>query len=248
MVKLTAAQTFKVVNYLLANPSTSQVEIAREIGASRDLVNHVVQGLKAPGIVSQESREHLELKEPLRLLEALSIERPLSKILVEEIRTEQSEVSRVERTVRNWFVHSPRAGRYAFTCFSALSKYIEYYMTYPNVHLYSSNPEELSEGLVRGRGDIVVHVLRPDSDVIFRNMRQINGVAVVEPIQVVIDLFCLGGAGRDGAMKLYQSLIELNAKKQEEFKRKDDRQRKDKDSSNNKGSASSRKKLLRRTA
>jgi biotin operon repressor len=71
MVKLTAGQTFKVVNYLLANPSTSQIEISRNVGASRDLVNHVVQGLEPTGIVSQEAREHLELKEPLRLLEAI---------------------------------------------------------------------------------------------------------------------------------------------------------------------------------
>lgn len=246
MVKLTAAQTFKVVNYLLANPSTSQIEISRNVGASRDLVNHVVQSLEGPGIVLQEAREHLELKEPLRLLEALSIERPLSQLVTEEIRTEQSEVSKVERMVRNWSVHSQRAGHYALTCFSALSKYAEYYISYPSVHVYSSNPEELSKGLVGGRGDIVVHILRPDSDLIFRNTRLIKDLAIVEPIQVVVDLFCLGGAGRDGAMKLYQSLTESNAKKQEEFQTKGDHQRKDKDS--NKGPASSRKKLLRRTA
>lgn len=214
---------------------------------SRDLVSYVVQSLEGPGIVSQEAREHLELKEPLRLLEALSIERPLSKLVTEEIRTEQADVSKVERMVRNWSVHSPRVGRYALTCFSALSKYMEYYISYPSVHVYSSNPEQLSEGLLRGRGDIVVHFLRPDSDLIFRNTRLIKDLTIVEPIQVVVDLFCLGGAGRDGAMKLYQSLTESkNAKKQREFQSNGGQPRKDKDS--NKGSAPSRKKLLRRTA
>jgi biotin operon repressor len=232
-VKLTATQTFKVVNYLLANPSTSQIAIARSLGVSSDLVNHVVQGLQAPGIVSQEARGHLELKEPLRLLEALSFERPLSKLVIEEIRTEQSEVSKVERMVRNWSVHYPRAARYAFTCFSALSKYMEYYISYPSVHIYSSNPESLSKGLVRGRGDIVVHVLRPDSELIFRNTRLVKDLAVVEPIQVVIDLFCIGGAGRDGAMKLYQSLTVENARQRKETRHK-------------KGPAPSRKGLLRR--
>jgi biotin operon repressor len=247
MVKLTAGQTFKVVNYLLANPSTSQIEISRNVGASRDLVNHVVQGLEPTGIVSQEAREHLELKQPLRLLEAISIERPLSKLVTKEIRTEQDEVSKVERMVRNWSVHSQRDGSYALTCFSALSKYTEYYISYPSVHVYVSNPEDLSKGLVRGRGDTVVHILRPDSDLIFRNTRLIKDLAIVEPIQVVVDLFCLGGAGRDGAMKLYQSLIESkNANKQKEFQTKGDQQWKHKDS--NKIPASSRKKLLRRTA
>lgn len=246
MVKLTAKQTFKIIYYLLAHPTTSQIEISRNVGTSKDLVNHVIQSLEGPGIVSQEAREHLELKEPLRLLEALSIERPLSKLVTNEIRTEQAEVSKVERIVRNWAVHSPRGGRYALTCFSALSKYMEYYISYPSVHVYSSNPEELSKGLVRGRGDVVAHVLRPDSDLIFRNTRLVKDLAIVEPIQVVVDLFCLGGAGRDGAMKLYQSLTEQNAKKQEEFQSKGEQQRKVKDS--NKAPAPSRKKLLRRTA
>lgn len=246
MVKLTAEQTFKIINYLLAHPTTSQIEISRNVGTSKDLVNHVVQNLEGPGIVSQAARQHLELKEPLRLLEAISIERPLSKLVTNEIRTEQTEVSKVERMVRNCSAHSPISGRYAFTCFSALSKYMEYYISYPSVHVYSSNPEQLSKGLVRGRGDIVVHVLRPDSDLIFRNTRLMKDLTIVEPIQVVVDLFCLGGAGRDGAMKLYQGLIEGNAKKQKEFQTKGDQQGKHKDS--NKASASSRKKLLRRTA
>jgi biotin operon repressor len=180
LVKLTATQTYKVVSHLLANPHTSQAKISREMGVSRDLVSYVVQGLEGPGIVSQEAREHLELKEPLRLLEALSVERPLSKLVIEEIRTEHFEISRVERIVRNSFVHSSRAGRYALTCFSALSKYLEYYISYPGVHVYSSNPEQLSKGLVRGRGDVVVHVLRPDSDLIFRNTRLTKDLAIVE--------------------------------------------------------------------
>ncbi len=194
--------------------------------------------------MSQEAREHLELKEPLRLLEALSIERPLSKLVVEEIRTEQSEVSKVETMVRNWSVHSPRVGQYALTCFSALSKYLEYYIMYPSVHVYSGNAEELSKVLPRGRGDVVVQLLRPDSELIFRNTRLIKGLAIVEPIQVVVDLFCLGGAGRDGAMKLYQSVTGSNAKKQEETKRYNER----KEHKLSKRSATSRKSVLRRTA
>lgn len=240
MVKLTATQTYKVVNYLLANPHTSQVEISKSLKVSRDLVSYVVESLKAPGIVSQEAREHLELKEPLRLLEALSIERPLSKLVIDEIRVEQSEVSDVERMVRNCAAHPPRAGRYTFTCFSALSKYIEYYIAYPEVHVYSSNPEELSKSITRGRGDVVVKLVRPDSDLIFRNTRWIKDLTVVEPVQAVIDLFCLGGAGRDGAMKLYQSLIEPNDGQKETRSEEKDRSKRT--------AASSRKSVLRRTA
>ena len=219
MVKLTAPQTFKVVNYLLTNPHTSQIEISRNVEVSRDLVNHVVQELEAPGIVLQEARGHLELKDPLRLLEAISIQRPLSKLVMGEIRTEESEVSKVEKMVRNVAAHSLGGGQdYALTCFSALSKYMEYYITYPAVHVYSSRPEELQKGLVTGRGDVVIQILKPDSDLILENTTRVHDLTLVEPVEVVIDLFCLGGAGRDGAMKLYQSLIQIGDRKKKEKK------------------------------
>lgn len=214
MVKLTAPQTFKVVNYLLAHPNTSQVEISTSVEVSRDLVNHFVQELEAPGIVSQESRGHLKLKDPLRLLEALTIERPLSKLVTKEIRTEESDVSKVERMIRNATVHSLRGGnQYAFTCFSALSKYIEYYITYPSVHVYSNRPDEMEKSIAGGRGDVTVQVLRPDSELILRKAGLTRDLMLVEPIQVVIDLFCLGGAGRDGAMKLYEGLTQVGGRK-----------------------------------
>ena len=214
MVKLTAPQTFKVVKYLLAHPDTSQVEISTKVEVSRDLVNYIVRDLEAPGLALQESRGHLRLKDPLRLLEALSIERPLKKLLIEEIRTEQSEVTKVERMIRNAAVHSVRGGyQYAFTCFSALSKYIEYYITYPSVHVYSNKPDEMEKSIVRGRGDVTVQILRPDSETILQNIRMTRDLLLVEPIQVVIDLFCLGGAGRDGAVKLYESLTKVGSKK-----------------------------------
>lgn len=236
MVKLTAPQTYKVINYLLTNPHTSQAEISETMQVSRDLVSYVVQDLEAPGIVSQEAREHLELKDPLRLFEALSIQRPLSKLVIDEIRTEESEVSRVERMIRNTVLHSS-SGQYALTCFSALSKYLEYYITYPNVHVYSNNPKELQKALVRGRGDIVVSVLRPDSELIFRNTRQMHDLTLVEPIQTVIDLFCLGGAGRDGALKLYESLMEQIGTREEKKSKK----------KNRKAAISSHKRIIRRT-
>lgn len=200
MVRLTSPQTYKVVAYLLAHPRTSQIEISRKAGVSRNLVNHVISEIEAPGIVAQRGKGHLELSDSLRLLEVLSTERPLSKLVVSEVRSEESEISKVERLVRNAAVHT---GGYVLTAFSALAKYVEYYVTYPSVHVYSQKPLELANRIPRGRGDVTIQVLSPDSELILQNARRINEFALVEPVQVVIDLFCLGGAGRDGAMKLY---------------------------------------------
>lgn len=206
MVRLTSPQTYKIVAYLLAHPKTSQIEISRNASVSRNLVNHVIGELEAPGITAQRAKGHLELSDPLRLLEVLSTERPLSRFVESELRTEESEISEVERMVRNAAVH---AGGYALTAFSALAKYIEYYITYPTVHVYSQKPHELANGIPGGRGDVTVQVLNPDSGLILRNARKMGEFALVEPVQVVIDLFCLGGPGRDGAMKLY---AEMNQK------------------------------------
>lgn len=205
MVRLTSPQTYKVVAYLLAHPKTSQIEISRRAGVSKNLVNHVINELEAPGVATQRAKGHLELTDSLRLLEVLSTERPLSRLVESEVRTEESEVSKVERMVRNASAH---AGEYALTAFSALAKYVEYYITYPTVHVYSQKPLELSGRIPKGRGDVTVQVLRPDSELIQKNARRTRQFTLVEPVQVVIDLFCLGGSGRDGAIKLYEEIKE----------------------------------------
>jgi biotin operon repressor len=203
LVRLTSPQTYKVVAYLLAHPKTSQIEISTKAGVSRNLVNHVINELEAPGVVTQRAKGHLELSDSLRLLDVLSTERPLSRLVESEVRTEESEVSKVERIIRK---SAADQGGYTLTAFSALARYLEYYITYPTVHVYSRKPLELSDRIPKGRGDVTVQVLTPDSEVILKNARRIQGFALVEPVQVVIDLFCLGGSGRDGAIKLYEEI------------------------------------------
>jgi biotin operon repressor len=205
MYRLTSRQTYKIISYFLAHPRSSQIEISRKTGTSRNLVNHVINALKGPGIASQKAKGHLELSDPLRLLEVLSIERPLSGLVVKEVRTEESEVPKVERLVRNEATH---IGLYALTAFSGLSKHMEYYITYPTVHVYSEKPIQLADQLPAGRGDVAVQILRPDSESILQNARRMKDAMVVEPVQIVIDLFCLSGPGRDGAMKLYKEITE----------------------------------------
>jgi len=58
----------------------------------------------------------------------------------------------------------------------------------------------------KGRGDVTVQVLRPDSELILNNAERTGEFALVKPVQVVIDLFCMEGPGKDGAMKLYQKM------------------------------------------
>lgn len=206
MGRLSSPQTYKVVEYLLAHPSTSQAEISVKTGASRNLVNHVVKQLELPGLVEQKGRLNLRLVDPLRLLEDMSIQRPLSSLLVESVRTEESQVSEAEKMVRSAAAHT---GAYALTTFAALSKYTEYYIGYPTIHVYCERPAQVVNKLTPGRGDVAVQVLRPDFGIILGNTRRLKGFSVVEPVQVAVDLFGLGGPGRDGAMKLYKEITKL---------------------------------------
>jgi len=95
---------------------------------------------------------------------------------------------------------------YALTAFSGLNRYLAYYITFPTVHTYTNNTEQLSQLLPKGRGPITVEVLRTDYPDILNSAKNINNFNVADSMQVVIDLFCLGSAGRDAATKLYEMM------------------------------------------
>ena len=204
-MKLDSPVTYRVVRYLLSHPHASQAEIAEQASASRNLVSYVVAQLQASGLAAQKGRMKLELVDHLRLLEALSIQRPLSKIMLASVRTEESSPEKVERQIQNASTHI--GFRYALTAFSALSKYTEYYLSYPTVHVYYDRPTDLLGRIAAGRGDVTMIVLRPDFDSILADAKRIDGLNVVEPVQAVIDIFGLGGGGRDGAIKLYDQEV-----------------------------------------
>lgn len=203
-MRLTALASFAVVEYLLQNPETSQIDISHYTNVSRSMVSYVVRDLAARGVVSQYGKERMKLQDPLRLLEALSFERPLQSLLVDEFRTELSDINQVERQVAN--ASTRLEASYALTCFAALSKYIKYYITYPTVHVYSDRPKDLRYRITEGLGAVNIQVLKSDWKPIMTNIRDIDELKIVRPIQAIIDLFCLGGAGRDGAMKLYEEI------------------------------------------
>jgi hypothetical protein len=204
-LRLDSPVTYRIVRYLLSHPHASQVEVAEQASASRNLVNHVVAQLQASRLAAQRGRMRLELVDPPRLLEALSIQRPLSMLALASVRTEESNSERAERQIRNASAHS--GFKYALTTFSALSKYTEYYLNYPTVHVYCDRPADLLGHLPAGMGDVTVVVLKPDFESILTQARLVKNLNVVEPIQTVIDIFGLGGGGRDGAIRLYDQEV-----------------------------------------
>jgi len=203
-VKLSSPQAFRIVKYLLEHPITYQRQIHRDLKISISWINSVVNSLFEAGIAKKGKWRRIELEDPYALLDILSWQRPLQRLLRATIQLELTELEQAEKSLREKCLKAKLD--YALTAFSGLSRYLAYYITFPTIHTYANNPEQLSQLLPRGRGPITVEVLLPDYPHILKSVEKINGFNVVDPIQVVIDLFCLGSAGRDAATKLYEKI------------------------------------------
>jgi len=207
-MNLASPQSFKVATHLLMHEESTQLGISEETGVSLYQVHDVVKYLTDVAILREGSRKgaRVILSDPIRLLDAISLHRPLSRLVTDTVRLELTDVAEAEKLIAKM---SKRQGLgYAFTCFSGLGKYIEYYIGYPAIHFYSTNPERIAKSLPLGRGTVTVKILRADQSQ-FEQVKTVRGFSLVPALQVVIDLFCLGAEGRDGAIKLYESLKQV---------------------------------------
>lgn len=201
-VKLSSPQAFRIAKYLLGNPVTYQRQIHRDLEISIGWINKVVNSLYEAGITKKGKWRRIELEDPYALLDLLSWHRPLQQLIQATVRLELTQLANAEKNLREICLKAQLD--YALTAFSGLSRYLAYYITFPTIHTYTNNPEQLSQLLPKGRGPITIEILRPDYPDILKNTKNINNFNTVDPIQVVIDLFCLGSAGRDAATKLYE--------------------------------------------
>ena len=203
-VKLSSPQAFRIIKYLLEHPIAYQRQIHRDLGISIGWINKVANSLYEGGIATKGKLRRIELQDPYALLDLLSWQRPLQRLLKATVRLELTDIASAEKILRE--VCSKTQLDYALTAFSGLNRYLAYYITFPTVHTYTNNPEQLSQLLPKGRGPVTVEVLRMDYPDILNSTKNINNFNVADSMQVVIDLFCLGSAGRDAATKLYEMM------------------------------------------
>jgi len=201
-VKLSSPQSFRIAKYLLENPITYQRQIHRDLEISIGWINKVANSLYEAGITKKGKWRRIELEDPYALLDLLSWHRPLQRLIKATVRLELTEISNAEKNLRENCLKAQLD--YALTAFSGLSRYLAYYITFPTIHTYTNNPKQLNQLLPKGRGPITTEILSPDYPDILKNTKNINNFNTVDPIQIVIDLFCLGSAGRDAATKLYE--------------------------------------------
>jgi hypothetical protein len=207
--KLTSPIAYQVVTYLLTHPTTTQLETSRQAGVSIGWVNAVIKTLEDNHVIRRGKKSRLELVDPISLLDALAWERPLSRLRKTATPLEISNPQEAETALAEICLKSKT--RYALTGFAGLSRYLAYHIGYPTIHAYAAE-NLIAESLPKGRGAVTIELFNPDYPSIFGHAQSHDGFSVVEPIQVVIDLYCLGSAGRDAAMKLYELTVLESAK------------------------------------
>jgi hypothetical protein len=203
-VKLSSPEAFRIAKYLLENPTTYQRQIHRDLGTSIGWINEVVNSLYETGIVKKGKWRRLELEDPYALLDLISYQRPLQRLIQATVRLEITDIKPAEKKLKE--ICNKNHLDYALTVFSGLSRYLAYYLTFPTIHIYTKDPNQLNQQLPKGRGPITIEILKPDYPEILKNSKQVNNFHVADPTQVVIDLFCLGSAGRDAATTLYEKI------------------------------------------
>lgn len=200
-LKLTSPKAYRVVKYLLQHKKASQLEISSNTHVAYGWTNEVINFLFERDIVSKEWRR-CELRDPFKLLEIISLERPLNELVVESFRLEVRSISEGERLLKQ--VCDMRNVEYGLTVFSGLRRYYEYYIGFPEIHAYVSD-QEVGDSISHGQGPIVLNLLYPDHRDILEETKQVDEARTCSPIQVAIDLFC-SGAGRDAAIKVLEAI------------------------------------------
>ena len=203
-VKLSSPQAFRIAKYLLEQPITYQRQIHRDLEISIGWINKVVNSLYEAKIAKKGKWRRIELEDPYALLDLISYQRPLQRLIQATVRLEITDIKLAEKELKE--ICNRNQLDYALTVFSGLSQYLAYYITFPTIHTYTTNPNQLSLQLPKGRGPITIEILKPDYPDILTNIKMVNSFQVADPTQVVIDLFGLGSAGRDAATKLYEKI------------------------------------------
>jgi len=198
-LRLSSKKAYRIVRFLLENPETNQSLISEGTGVAYGWVNEIVNFLYQLDIVSKGWRK-CTLKDPVRLLEMIAFERPLSRLEIESFRLETTSALEGENLLRD--VCEDNGVKYGLTMFSGLKRYYQYHIAYPSIHAYIST-NEVEGKIPHGEGPITLILLSPDHLDILKHTRRVEGFSICSPTQTAIDLFC-SGVGRDAAVKFIE--------------------------------------------
>ena len=201
-MNLKSKKSYRIAKYLLSNRVTSQTEISLNTDVAIGYVNEVLHYLSDLDIVKISYGE-TKLLDYAKLLDKISLDRSFKKIIKETIRLPTSTIKDTENMLKS-FCHNNKI-KYAFTGFSGLRHYYEYHISYPLVHIYIQNENDILN-IEKGEGVIPVVLLKTDRSDIMSDSKMVNNVNICGKIQLIIDLYS-SGIGRDAAIKYYRDGI-----------------------------------------
>jgi hypothetical protein len=201
-LNLSFIQSYRVAKHLLEKKTSSQTDISVSTGVATGYVNEVVHELSDLNIVKIGYGKTV-LVDHAKLLEKMSFDRPYRKLVHAELRLPASTVGETEDMVASYCAMNNI--EHAYTMYSALKHYYEYYITYPAIHVYVQDPEKMGE-MEQGEGSVPVVVLKQDRPDIMEQSMMKDGHRICDKIQVVIDLYS-SGVGRDAAIRFYRDAI-----------------------------------------
>ncbi|MBD3170973.1 hypothetical protein GF326_00735 [Candidatus Bathyarchaeota archaeon] len=201
-LNLKAKKSYQVAKYLLLHQVTSQTEVSQSTNVAIGYVNEVLHYLSDLDIVKIEYGK-TRLQNYAKLLEKISMDRPMKKLVQKTIKLPTSTIKETENTLHHYCIRNQI--QYAFTGYSALRHLYEYHINYPTVQIYTNNLTTLLN-IEQGEGVVPIVILKPDRLDIMKNKTIIHDIHICDKIQVIIDLYS-SGVGRDAAIKYYRATI-----------------------------------------
>lgn len=202
--KITSEAAWRVACELIATQPTSIRRLSKATGVSYGWAHATVNHLIELGVADRVGNK-VQVKDPQNVLASVVWERPLEDLHTVDLKVLGDDALAVAREVgdalKAWKV------QHAFTALTATSMYTHSTFRYDTVYLYIQEGmgERLHE-LEDPDGRIILSIYAPDRS-IFSNAKQVDGLTVADPTQVLLDLAGMGYAVWDVTKEMMEYYV-----------------------------------------
>jgi len=208
-VKPTSPKAWRIIAELLRLKETSIRQLSLNAGVSYGWAHATIKTLESKGIVSN-TGGYVTISDVPKLLNGIAWERVFQRLgPFLPVTIPKEDPLAAARGITD--LCAERSIPIAFTSFTAGELYTGYATRHDAIYLYvpRDNRKPLSDIISTNDKDgLQVFFYLPDRDV-FNDSRIINGIRVVSPAQLLLDLAGLGYSGKDIAMKMVEKYATL---------------------------------------
>jgi hypothetical protein len=192
--KLSHPRSWQIVTSLLWSGPSSIRRLSKIEGVSYSWTHATVTRLIEMG-VAERSSTGVRIVDLDRLMDGISWERPLNRLLLEEIPVSGKDYMEAAREVEA-LLNSWNVG-HAFTAFTAGGIYTGHSQRFDKVYVYidQSELDELKRTIFDEGGEITVNVYGYDKEFL-RDTAKRDGLTLASPSTTLLDLIGLGYKGR----------------------------------------------------